>query len=64
MGRLFVDKVMAVSVGCIGLGTVGSPTAGNVLKNGFATTLFDKNPKAMERLVGANAARDLQLGSL
>jgi 3-hydroxyisobutyrate dehydrogenase len=49
---------MAVSVGFIGVGNMGNPMAGNVLKNGFAMTVHDKNPKAMENLVqgGARAA--------
>jgi len=49
---------MAVSVGFIGVGNMGNPMAGNVLKNGFAMTVYDKNPKAMENLVqdGAKAA--------
>jgi 3-hydroxyisobutyrate dehydrogenase len=46
---------MAVSVGFIGLGNMGNPMAGNVLKNGFALTVFDKNAKAMENLVQAGA---------
>ena len=46
---------MAVSVGFIGLGNMGNPMAGNVLKNGFPMTVFDKNPKAMENLVKAGA---------
>lgn len=46
---------MAVTVGFIGLGNMGNPMAGNVLKNGFPMTVFDKNPKAMENLVQAGA---------
>lgn len=46
---------MAVSVGFIGLGNMGNPMAGNVLKNGFPMTVFDKNPAAMENLVKAGA---------
>ena len=46
---------MAVSVGFIGLGNMGNPMAGNVLKNGFPMTVFDKNPQAMENLVKAGA---------
>jgi 3-hydroxyisobutyrate dehydrogenase len=46
---------MTVSVGFIGLGNMGSPMAGNVLKNGFALTVFDKNPAAMRTLVEAGA---------
>jgi 3-hydroxyisobutyrate dehydrogenase-like beta-hydroxyacid dehydrogenase len=50
---------MAVSVGFIGVGNMGNPMAGNVLKAGFPMTVFDKSAKAMENLVqgGAKAAR-------
>jgi 3-hydroxyisobutyrate dehydrogenase-like beta-hydroxyacid dehydrogenase len=50
---------MAVSVGFIGVGNMGNPMAGNVLKAGFPLTVFDKSAKAMENLVaaGAKAAR-------
>jgi 3-hydroxyisobutyrate dehydrogenase len=49
---------MAVSVGFIGVGNMGNPMAGNVLKAGFPMTVFDKSTKAMENLVkgGAKAA--------
>jgi 3-hydroxyisobutyrate dehydrogenase-like beta-hydroxyacid dehydrogenase len=49
---------MKTSVGFIGLGNMGNPIAGNVLKNGFPMTVFDKNSKVMENLVaeGAKAA--------
>ena len=49
---------MAIAVGFIGVGNMGNPMAGNVLKNGFAMTVYDRNPKAMENLVqgGARAA--------
>ena len=49
---------MAVPVGFIGVGNMGNPMAGNVLKSGFAMTVYDKNPVAMENLVqgGATAA--------
>jgi 3-hydroxyisobutyrate dehydrogenase-like beta-hydroxyacid dehydrogenase len=46
---------MAVSVGFIGVGNMGNPMAGNVLKGGFAMTVYDKNPKAMANLVEAGA---------
>jgi len=46
---------MADSVGFIGLGNMGNPMAGNILKSGFPVTVFDKNPKAMENLVQAGA---------
>ena len=49
---------MAVPVGFIGVGNMGNPMAGNVLKAGFPMTVFDKSAKAMENLVqgGAKAA--------
>ena len=46
---------MATSVGFIGVGNMGNPMAGNVLKGGFAMTVFDKSPKAMANLVEAGA---------
>ncbi|MEX2147772.1 MAG: NAD(P)-dependent oxidoreductase [Candidatus Rokuibacteriota bacterium] len=46
---------MAIAVGFIGVGNMGNPMAGNVLKNGFALTVYDRNPKAMENLVQAGA---------
>jgi 3-hydroxyisobutyrate dehydrogenase len=46
---------MAVSVGFIGVGNMGNPMAGNVLKAGFAMTVFDKNSQAMANLVQAGA---------
>jgi 3-hydroxyisobutyrate dehydrogenase len=46
---------MAVSVGFIGVGNMGNPMAGNVLKAGFPMTVFDRAPKAMENLVAAGA---------
>src|SRR5215510_8663497 len=46
---------MAMSVGFIGVGNMGNPMAGNVLKGGFAMTVYDKNPKAMANLVEAGA---------
>ena len=48
---------MAVSVGFIGVGNMGNPMAGNVLKAGFAMTVFDKNPKAMANLVAGRRPR-------
>jgi 2-hydroxymethylglutarate dehydrogenase len=50
---------MAVQVGFIGLGNMGNPMAGNVLKQGFALTVFDKNPAAMASLVAAGAKAGL-----
>ena len=46
---------MTVKVGFIGLGNMGNPMAGNVLKKGFSLTVFDKNPAAMANLVAAGA---------
>lgn len=46
---------MAVSVGFIGVGNMGNPMAGNVLKAGFPMTVFDKSAKAMDNLVQAGA---------
>jgi len=48
---------MAVSVGFIGVGNMGNPMAGNVLKAGFPMTVFDKHAPAMENLVQAGARR-------
>jgi len=44
---------MTLAVGFIGLGNMGNPMAGNVLKQGYALTVFDKNPAAMANLVAA-----------
>jgi 3-hydroxyisobutyrate dehydrogenase-like beta-hydroxyacid dehydrogenase len=44
---------MTASVGFIGLGNMGNPMALNVLSKGFALTVYDKNPEAMENLVRA-----------
>ena len=46
---------MSVSVGFIGLGNMGNPMAGNVLKSGFPLTVYDKNPGTMENLVRSGA---------
>src|SRR5207245_623196 len=48
---------MAATVGFIGVGNMGNPMASNVLKASFAMTVFDTNPKAMERLIQAGARR-------
>ena len=48
---------MTLSVGFIGVGNMGNPMAGNVLKAGFPMTVFDVNPKAMQNLVDAGARR-------
>src|SRR5688572_32555195 len=49
------DTDMAVPVGFIGVGNMGNPMAGNVLKAGFPMTVFDKSPRATENLVAAGA---------
>ena len=46
---------MAISVGFIGLGNMGNPMALNVLKKGFALTVFDLNRDTMRNLVEAGA---------
>src|SRR5262245_10818356 len=48
---------MAVSVGFIGVGNMGNPMAGNILKAGFPMTVFAKHAPAMENLVKAGAHR-------
>src|SRR6202165_1304592 len=48
---------MAVKVGFIGVGNMGNPMAGNVLKQSFPVTVFDLNPKAMENLIQAGATK-------
>ena len=48
---------MALSVGFIGVGNMGNPMAGNVLKASFPMTVFDLNAKAMDNLIAAGARR-------
>ncbi len=48
---------MAASVGFIGVGNMGNPMAGNVLKAGFPMTVFDMNPLAMSNLIQAGAQK-------
>jgi 3-hydroxyisobutyrate dehydrogenase len=48
---------MAASVGFIGVGNMGNPMAGNVLKAGFTLTVFDMNPAAMANLVQGGAQK-------
>jgi 3-hydroxyisobutyrate dehydrogenase len=55
---------MAVSVGFIGVGNMGNPMAGNVLKAGFAMTVFDKNARAMDNLVQAGARAGTSLADV
>ncbi len=47
-------------VGFIGIGKMGSPMAGNILRAGFPLTIYDRNPGKMKPLVdaGAQAAED------
>ena len=47
---------MAVRVGFIGLGLMGSPMALAVLKQGFALTVWNRNPACIEPLVRAGAS--------
>ena len=46
---------MAISVGFVGLGNMGNPMAMNVLKKGYALTVFDLNRASMQNLVAAGA---------
>jgi 3-hydroxyisobutyrate dehydrogenase len=46
---------MTVKVGFIGVGNMGNPMAGNILKRSFPMTVFDLNPRAMENLLEAGA---------
>ena len=55
---------MAVSVGFIGVGNMGNPMAGNVLKAGFALTVFDRNPRATDNLVQAGATAGASLADV
>jgi 3-hydroxyisobutyrate dehydrogenase len=48
---------MALSTGFIGVGNMGNPMAFNVLKAGFAMTVFDVNARAMENLLQAGARK-------
>jgi 3-hydroxyisobutyrate dehydrogenase-like beta-hydroxyacid dehydrogenase len=48
---------MAMAVGFIGTGNMGNPMAGNVLKNGFPLTVFDRHAPAMENLIQAGAKK-------
>jgi 3-hydroxyisobutyrate dehydrogenase-like beta-hydroxyacid dehydrogenase len=48
---------MATAVGFIGTGNMGNPMAGNVLKNGFPLTVFDRHAPAMENLIQAGAKK-------
>ncbi|HLG56225.1 MAG TPA: NAD(P)-dependent oxidoreductase [Vicinamibacterales bacterium] len=46
---------MATSIGFIGLGTMGTPMALNVLKAGHAVTVWARRPEALAPLVAAGA---------
>jgi 3-hydroxyisobutyrate dehydrogenase len=46
---------MTTSVGFIGVGNMGNPMAGNVLKQGFPMTVFDRHRPAMENLLEGGA---------
>ena len=46
---------MDISVGFVGVGNMGNPIAMNVLKSGFALTVYDLYPEAMRNLVEAGA---------
>lgn len=46
---------MALSIGFIGLGNMGNPMALNMIKKGFALTVYDLNAKAAENLIAAGA---------
>ena len=48
---------MTIPVGFIGLGNMGNPMALNVLKSGFAVTVYDTNASVMGNLVEAGAKR-------
>jgi 2-hydroxy-3-oxopropionate reductase len=47
---------MAITVGFIGLGTMGTPMARNVLKGGYPVTVWARRADAMAPLVSAGAA--------
>jgi 3-hydroxyisobutyrate dehydrogenase len=48
---------MALTTGFIGVGNMGNPMAFNVLKAGFAMTVFDLNTRAMDNLIQAGARK-------
>jgi 2-hydroxy-3-oxopropionate reductase len=47
---------MSVRIGFIGLGTMGGPMARNLLKRGFAVTVWARRPEAIAPLVSAGAS--------
>jgi 3-hydroxyisobutyrate dehydrogenase-like beta-hydroxyacid dehydrogenase len=46
---------MATNVGFIGVGNMGNPMAGNILKSGVNMTVFDKHAPAMKNLLDGGA---------
>ena len=48
---------MTPPVGFIGVGNMGNPMAGNVLKAGFPMTVYDRHGPAMDNLLAAGARR-------
>lgn len=46
---------MAIAVGFVGLGNMGNPMAMNMLKKGYALTVYDLNAATMQNLVAAGA---------
>ena len=46
---------MTATVGFIGVGNMGNPMAGNVLKSGVSMTVFDLHAPAMKNLIDAGA---------
>ncbi len=46
---------MTISVAFIGLGNMGNPMAMNLLKKGYALSVFDMNPAAAANLIAAGA---------
>ena len=46
---------MSESYAFIGLGHLGGNLAASLIRNGFAVTVFDRDPAAVERLVALGA---------
>ncbi|MBM3342160.1 MAG: NAD(P)-dependent oxidoreductase [Betaproteobacteria bacterium] len=46
---------MSINVAFVGLGNMGNPMAMNILKKGFAMTVFDLNANTMQNLTAAGA---------
>lgn len=51
-------------IGFVGLGTMGTPMAQNLLHRGFSLTVYDLVPNRVDALVDAGAAKALSLGQL